>query len=96
MLSNVRGDSFEEKLASIGLTTLRERRIGGDAFGTLKGHNRVRKKEWFTIQDGNEQPTRQNTEIVGEMESRRADVIVKERANTEIRRNSFTQKAERI
>ena len=48
MLSDVRGKTYEEKVADAGLTTLRERRVRGDAIETSKtmnGFNRVDKKK---------------------------------------------------
>ena len=43
-LSDAKGATYEEKLEDVGLTTLRDRRKGGDVievFKTLKGFNRV-------------------------------------------------------
>ena len=48
MLSDVKGKTYEEKVADAGLTTLRERRVRGDAIETSKtmnGFNRVDKKK---------------------------------------------------
>ena len=41
-----------KRVADAGLTTLRERRVRGDAiktFKTLNGFNRVDKDKWFTV-----------------------------------------------
>ena len=50
MLSDVKGETYEEKLKDAGLTTLKERRSRGDAiqtFKVLKGFNKVSKENWF-------------------------------------------------
>ena len=55
MVSDARGETHEERLKSIGLTTLRDRRERGDAietFKTMKGFNNVRKGLWFNLQTG--------------------------------------------
>ena len=98
-VSDATGETYEEKLESIGLQTLEERRRRGDAietYKTVKGFNRVKKDAWFNFQTGEERPTRANTAVGGVGEQRRADVMIKERANLEIRRNFFTLRAERI
>ena len=50
MLSNVRGNTYEDRLKDAGLTTLKERRARGDAieaFKMLNGINNVDKRDWF-------------------------------------------------
>ena len=94
MLSNVRGESYEEKLLDAGLTTLKERRKRGDleAFKTLNGLNGVIKADWFEIDESNSTrpSTRSNTDVTesggGE---RKTNVLLHERAKTEIRNQSF-------
>ena len=96
MLSDVRGESYHEKLRDAGLTTLAERRTRGDAietFKTLKGFNRVRREEWFSVMEADARPTRSTTSIGGEGEERRELMLKVERANLEIRRNFFTIRA---
>ena len=98
MISDTNGESHEERLKSVGLTSLKDRRKRGDAietFKTLRGFNRVEKDSWFSIQRGDERATRANTEVGDDGEKRRGDVLVKQKANLEIRRNFFTQRAER-
>ena len=102
MLSDVRGDSYEEKLEDAGLTTLRERRGRGDmieVFKTMKGFNKVDKKKWFLLADDNQMRpcTRSNTEISndGHGEKKRIDIIEKERTRLEIRNNFFTVRVAR-
>ena len=85
MLSNVMGDSYEEKLRDAGLTTLKAQRERGDAiktFKTINGHNNVEKSEWFLISPADcERPnTRSNTGVsVDGAQSRKQDVILRER-----------------
>ena len=99
MLSDVRGDSYEERLRSAGLTTLSERRIRGDmieTFKTMRGVNRVNRDEWFRLQVEEEhRPTRSNTVVVGEELERRKEVIIGQRAKLEVRRNFFTVRVEK-
>ena len=94
MLSDVKGNTYEEKLRDAGLTTLAERRIRGDAietFKTLKGFNKV--ENWFAVVGTDARPTRSTTSVSEEGEERREWVLRVERANLEIRRNSFTIRA---
>ena len=98
MLSDVRGDTYEERLRSAGLTTLRERRIRGDmieTFKTMRGFNHVDRDEWFDILEGDTRPTRSNTVMVEGEPERRREVIVGGRANLEVRRNFFTVRVEK-
>ena len=99
-LSNVRGVTYEEKLKDAGLTTLKERRKRGDlieAFKTLNGLNNVEKSEWFSIAEPEEArpSTRSNTNVDGEVELKRPCVLLKERARTEMRNNSFRFRVQR-
>ena len=71
-----------------------ERRIRGDAietFKTLKGFNKV--ENWFAVVGTDARPTRSTTSVSEEGEERREWVLRVERANLEIRRNSFTIRA---
>ena len=99
LLSDVRGDTYEDRLKSAGLTTLSERRTRGDmieTFKTMKGINRVNREEWFRVQVEEEhRPTRSNTVVVGEELERRSEVIVGQRARLEVRRNFFTVRVEK-
>ena len=48
MISNKRGNTYEERLENVGLTTLTERRARGDmieVFRTMRGFNEVDKNE---------------------------------------------------
>ena len=98
MLSDVKGDTYEERLQSAGLTTLRERRVRGDmieTFKTMRGINRVDRGEWFDIVVDDTRPTRSNTVMVQGEPERKKEVIVGERANLEVRKNFFTVRVEK-
>ena len=52
LVSDRSGTTYVDRLKSVGLSSLRERRIRGDAietFKSLKGFNQVDKNEWFEI-----------------------------------------------
>ena len=96
MLSDVKGDTYEERLRDAGLTTLEERRIRGDAietFKTLKGLNGVDKEKWFKIETADSRATRRNTEVTEDGERRRTDVLLVETARLEVRKNFFNVRA---
>ena len=94
-LSNVRGETYEEKLRDAGLTTLKERRKRGDlveAFKTIKGLNGVIKEDWFQIDeaDSTRPSTRSNSNVTGSgSNERNSNVVLHERAKTEIRNQSY-------
>ena len=94
MLSDVKGDCYESKLVDAGLTTLKARRERGDAieaFKTLHGFNKVNKTDWFLMPaTGLERPsTKSNTNVSNGVDSKRSDVILRERARTEVRNHSY-------
>ena len=96
MLSGTRGTTYEEKLKSVNLTTLTERRERGDAieaFKTLKGINKVDKNKWFDIEEDSARATRRNTEVTEDGERRRVNVLKEEAARLEVRRNFYTVRA---
>ena len=98
LLSDVRGDSYEEKLKAAGLITLSERRVRGnmiETFKTMRGVNHVNRDEWFSMQLEEHRPTRSNTAVVGEELERRKEVIIGQRAKLEVRRNFFTVRVEK-
>ena len=88
MLSDVRAETYEERLRLVGLTTLRERRLRGDmieTFKTMRGVNCVERGDWFSIQvDEEHRPTRTNTLIVGGEVVRKWDAMVREQAALEV------------
>ena len=93
-LSNVRGTTYEEKLEDAGLTTLEERRKRGDmieTFKTLTGKNNVDKEAWFRIaaNDESQPSTRSNMNVAEGDEEKRSSALVRERARTDLRNNSF-------
>ena len=97
-LSDIRGETYEERLRDAGLTTLKERRTRGDAietYKTLKGVNNVTKEDWFDVVTEAARPTRSNTEVTEEGERRRENVLKIEKARLEIRKNWFNARAAR-
>ena len=96
MVSDVRGETYEEKLADAGLLSLKERRQRGDmieVFKTMRGFNKVERREWFVIREEEEvRATRSNTTVTDGVERRRPDVLFQTRAKKEIRKNFFTMR----
>ena len=94
MISNVKGESYEEKLTDAGLTTLKERRERGDmieTFKVMKGLCRANKNEWFNIQTYNDmtRATRTTTSVTEQGQTRREDIIFREHVRLETRKNFF-------
>ena len=93
-MSDARGETYEEKLRDVGLTTLRERRKRGDlieAFKVIKGHNNVNRESWFDLQSREaSRPTRTNATIEEGSERRKSDVLYKPKAQKETRANFYT------
>ena len=93
-IPDVRGNTYEERLRSAGLTTLRERRKRGDAietYKTLGGLNKVDKHAWFKVADEGARATRQ-TATVSETggEEKKTNILVQENVRLETRKNFFT------
>ena len=68
MLSDVRGETYSDKLKDAGLTTLKERRERGDAiqtFKVLRGFSKVSRENWFQLVPDNARPTRANAIVEG-------------------------------
>ena len=99
-VTDVRADSYEEKLKKTGLTSLKERRVRGDlieTFKVLKGFDNVNRDEWFDLRRGEDsRPTRANTRIEDGEEVKRTDILYKPKAKHEIRNNFFTVRIVRI
>ena len=96
MLSDVRGDTYSDKLRDAGLTTLKERRERGDAiqtFKVLKGFSKVSRENWFQLVPEDARPTRANAFMEGNEVVKRDSMLVIDRARLEIRRNFFTIRA---
>ena len=96
MISDKRGTTYEEKLESVGLMPLKERRERGDAietFKTLNGFNRIDKDEWFEISGPNARATRRTTSVSDTGEERRPGSLYGRKFNLEIRKNFFTVRA---
>ena len=93
-MTDVHGDSYEERLKKTGLTTLKERRVRGDlieTFKVLKGFDNVIRDEWFDLRSGEEtRPTRANTRIEDGIQKKKTDVIYKPKTKSEVRLNFFT------
>ena len=96
MLSDVRGETYKDKLKDAGLTTLRERRERGDAiqtFKVLKGFSKVSTENWFQIVSDDARPTRSTTVVDGGEVRKKDSVLVVDRARLEVRRNFFCIRA---
>ena len=89
-----KGGTYEERLESIGLTTLVERRERGDAietFKTINGFNRVDKTGWFCFLDAtNSRATRSTVSIESDGQQERKDVLFMESVRLDSRKNFFT------
>ena len=75
---------------------MEERRERGDAieaFKTLNGFNRVKKEDWFFVEEEGTRPTRRNTTIEDGNETRRRNVLKEEYARLEVRRNFYNVRA---
>ena len=93
-MTDIRGETYEDKLRDAGLTTLKERRIRGDviqAFKVIKGFENVNREEWFDLTSREEsRPTRTNSTIENGKEVRKADVLYMPKPRKETRANFFT------
>ena len=97
MLSDVRGENYEEKLRDAGLTTLKERRERGDAievFKVLRQINNIEEGRWFRRVQEETRPLRSNTTMQEGAEVRR-EMLEIERTRLEVRKNFFVVRAAR-
>ena len=87
MVSGLRGTTYEEKLAEIGILTLEERRLQYDlvqTFKIIRGFNKVDLTTWFTsVGDNPARITRDTSDPLN---------IVRQVARTEIRRHFFSNR----
>ena len=95
MMSDKRGNTYEERLANVGLTTLVERRERGDAietFKTINGFNNVNREDWFSFRDAaNTRATRSTVSVSGDDEQLdKKDVLYKGNVRLDSRKNFFT------
>ena len=96
-LSDKKGATYEERLASIGLTTLQTRRKRGDlieTFKCMKGHINVDKHSWFDIKPEEGTRSTRSTSAVTEDGQLipKPDVINVNHTRLECRRNFFTNR----
>ena len=94
LISNKKGSTYEERLESIGISTLSDRRKRGDVietFRTLNGFNRVDKDNWFHFRDpATTRATRSTVSISDEGEEQRQNVLFRENVRLDVRKNFFT------
>ena len=94
ILSDKKVDTYEDRLRSIGLTLLVERRQRRDmieVFRTMKGFNRVEKENWFRFRDNNSnRATRTTVSVTGNVEQQRENVLYKENVRLDTRKNFFS------
>ena len=85
--------SYEEKLKSVGLTLLCERRARGDmiqTFKILKGIDDMDPKTWFTRVNECHQRTRQAVSVSEEGELIQSENLVKPKSRLDVRKNFFS------
>ena len=94
MISDKKGDTYEERLESVGLTSLVERRERGDmveVFKSLNGFNRVDRDQWFKFRKHEEsRATRSTVSVINGEENKREDVLFKESVKLDSRKHFFT------
>ena len=94
LISDKKGDSYEERLDSVGLTTLVERRDRGDmieTFRTIQGVNRVDRTNWFQFRDStNTRATRATVSVTDGEQNRRENVLFMGNVRLDTRKNFFT------
>jgi len=90
MISDLGSLSYEDRLKTLGIQSLEDRRRRGDAieaFKTLNGFNNVDPREWFSfVQDRHEKNTRSFAE----------NRLVPDRARLNLRKNFFTNRVTTI
>jgi hypothetical protein len=84
MVSGLKSQIYEERLAELNMTTLEERRHQSDmlqVYKILRGHDNVRADQWFTMAASGGERTRQSTGVLN---------LRKPRSNLEVRANFFS------
>ena len=93
-ISDKKGGTYEERLESIGLTTLVERRERGDmveTFKTINGFNKVKRDEWFSFRSASNSRATRSTVVINEDGSEdREDVLFMGNVRLDSRKNFFT------
>ena len=93
LISDKKGDSYEERLDSVGLTSLVERRVRGDmikTFRTLRGFNRVDKTNWFQFCNStNTRATRSTVSVTDGEQHERENVLFMENVRLDTRKDLF-------
>ena len=93
-ISDKSGATYEERLASVGLTTMVERRERGDmieTFRTIYGFNNVDRNQWFDFRNAtNARATRSTVTVSGNEQHDHDDVLYMGNVRLEIRKNFFT------
>jgi ribonuclease P/MRP protein subunit RPP40 len=99
MVSNLQGETYEEKLESAGLTRLKDRRKRGDMIETFKIMSRFSKSDkrtWFEVQEKEDyegRRTRTNMRINEEGKSKRRENVIKGRkSRTDLQNSFFSQR----
>ena len=85
--------SYEEKLRSVGLTLLSERRVRGDmlqTFKIMKGIDDVDYKTWFTKVSECHQRTRQAVSVLEDGTIVQSENLVQPKARLDVRKNFFS------
>ena len=94
MISDKKGDTYEERLKNIGLTTLVERRKRGDAikaFKTIRVLNNVNRDNYFKFRDSvNMRATRSTVSVTEDVQQQREDVLFMENVRLDTRKQFFT------
>ena len=93
LISDKKGDSYEERLDSVGLTSLVERRVRGDmikTFRTLRGFNRVDKTNWFQFRNStNTRATQSTVSVTDGEQHERENVLFMENVRLDTRKDLF-------
>lgn len=93
MISDKKRRYYEERLKSVGLTSLVERRERGDmieTFRTMRGFNRVNRNNWFQFRNSDNSRATRSTVVVTGNEQEREDVLYMENVRLDNRKQFFT------